>query len=345
MQRVFGKRILLLGLFLALALVAAACGGDDNGDAEGTDQGAQGEELPVIRFSGLSGGTSSLALKVIEENGFDVANGFEGEYSYQEADAANQFFYQGRSEVAFDIDVIGVAIARAQGIDITSIGSVVTNHICLMTTEDSPIESPEELAGMKVGHYGTDSGGTVTLSILMDELYGIDIFKDWEMVESDPNGIIALLNRGNLDATVAFQPNIARENLERGSDCMTPYFTEMWNELYGGHLLISTIAAHDEWIEENPDLAQAVLDAWDEGQAWLSDNPEALTESPYKELTGVEDPEVLERFAGYVNSIPMYLSTWDEDVVAAQEAFIDLAAEQGVLLEENPGGVTTILGE
>lgn len=343
MQRALGKRILLLGLFLALALVAAACGGADDPGAGETDQ--ETEELPLIKFSGLSGGTSSLALKVIEENGFDVENGFRGEYSYQDTDAANQFFYQGRSDVAFDIDVIGVAIARAQGINVTSIGSVVTNHICLMTTKDSPIDSPEDLTGKKVGHYGTDSGGTVTLSILMDELYGIDIFEDWEMVESDPNGIIALLNRGDLDATVAFQPNIARENLEKGSDCMTPYFTEMWNELQGGHLMISTIAAHDDWIEENPDLAEAVLDAWDQGHAWLSENPEALTESPYKELTGVEDPEVLDEFADYVNSIPMYLSTWNEETVAAQEAFIDLAAEQGTLLKENPGGATTILGD
>lgn len=334
---------LLCALSLAFVVGVAGCGDDDDDGGGSAASGGGGAELPLIKFSGLAGGTSSIALKVIEENGFDTKNGFRGEYSYQDTDAANQFFFRRQADVAFDIDVLSVAIARNQDINVTSIGSVVANHICLFATKDSPIKSPDQLAGKKVGQYGTDSGGTVALAILMDQEYGIDIFEDWELIESDPNALLALLNRGDLDASVAFQPNIAREDLARGSRCISPYFTDMWEELEGAPLYISTIAAHDDWIEENPELARNVLAAWQDGHKWLSENPEALTQTPYKELTGVEDPEVLGRFADLVNEIPMYTSSWSAEDVAAQEAFVDLAAKQGALIDKNPGGATTQL--
>jgi NitT/TauT family transport system substrate-binding protein len=341
MRRGTARALLLCGAVLVLCVGATACGGDDEGgEAAG---GGQAAELPLIKFSGLAGGTSSVALKVIEENGFDTKNGFRGEYSYQDPDAANQFFFQRQADVAFDIDVLSVAIARSRGINVTSIGSVVTNHICLFATKDSSYSSAEQLAGKKVGHYGTDSGGTVALAILMDQAHGIDIFEDWELVESDPSALLALLNRGDLDASVAFQPNIALQELQHGSKCISPYFTDMWEELEGAPLYISTIAAHDEWIEGNPELARNVLAAWQEGHQWLSENPDALTRTPYKELTGVDDPAALERFAELVNEIPMYTSSWTAQDIAAQEAFVDLAAEQGTLIEENPGGATTQL--
>lgn len=323
------------GVMMAGILILGACAGDDNS--------ASSDELPVIRISGLSGGPSSIALKALEENGLDEKYGFEGDFTTRDADAANQFFFQGESDVAFDIDPAGVAIARVSGINISGIGSVVNNHICLMVRDDAPFDAPADLAGRKVGHYGTDSGGTVTLAILMQEFHDIDIFSDWQLIESDPNGLVELLHRGDIDAAVVFEPNISKATLDEGSKCLVPYFTDVWSEATGGNLFLSMITAHDDWIEEDPELAQAVTDAWDEGQQWLSENPEALTESPYKELTGIDDPEVLERFSEVVNEIPLFTSSWTEDDLEGIEAFIDLAAAQGTLFDENPGGVTRML--
>lgn len=332
-------RRILTGVLCALPLAVSACGGDD--DAESGEGGSA--PLPVIKIQALASGSSNIALKLIEENGFDTKNGFRGDYKYLSPDAANQYFFQGSSDVAFDIDTVGVAIARNQGIDVTSIGGVVANHLCLATKPDSALKSPEDLAGKKVGHYGIDSGGTVSLSILMEEAYSIDIFNDWELVESDPNGLLALLARGDVDAIVSIEPNISKEKVSGNSTCMTPRFTEMWKETAGGMLYNSTIATHDAWLAENPELAKSVVQAWHEALAWLNEHPETLGESPYKELTGIEDPEALKIYADAIKTIPLFTDSWTADDVAAQEAFVTLAAEQGTLLKKNPGGATTEL--
>jgi NitT/TauT family transport system substrate-binding protein len=329
-----------VAVLCGLITVLAACGGDD----DGPDAAARGsEELPVVKIQAFSGGSSNVALKLIDENGFDTKNGFEGDYHYLDPDAANQFFFQGRSDVAFDIDTVGVAIARNRGIEVTSIGGVVANHLCIATKPDAGFDSPEDLAGKRVGHYGLDSGGTVSLAILMQEGYDIDIMRDWELVESDPNGLLALLHRGDVDAIVSIEPNISKERVTGRSECMTPRFTEMWKEIAGGMLYNSTIAAHNSWLQENPELAKQIVQAWSDALAWLNDNPDALGRAPYDEVTGIEDPEALELYAEAIRTIPLFSDSWTADDIAAQEAFVDLAAEQGTLLEENPGGATTAL--
>lgn len=76
-----------LALLVLLLLVAAACGGTTGegaaevGDDATTTATEDGDgALPVVRLHGLEGGLSSMALKIIEEQGFDEQNGFQGEF-------------------------------------------------------------------------------------------------------------------------------------------------------------------------------------------------------------------------------------------------------------------------
>ncbi|MGH8915904.1 MAG: hypothetical protein ACRDZM_15495, partial [Acidimicrobiia bacterium] len=113
-----------------LAIVVAACGGDTTDTTE-TTEGAPvttaapepgettttageeetttsaAEDLPVVRLSALSGGLTAIAQMAIQENGFDVANGWQGEYFYNDPDASGQFFLQRNSDIAFDFDSLG----------------------------------------------------------------------------------------------------------------------------------------------------------------------------------------------------------------------------------------------
>lgn len=333
----------VLILAVAVAMLAVACGGDDetSSDSDGGDSG----DVPVVRLSALSGGLTGVAQTVIEENGFDEANGFKGEFFYNDPDASGQFFLQKHSDIALDSDPLTVAIARAQGFDVTTFYPVLNNNNCILVRPDSGYTSPEDLIGKKVGHFGADSGTTTSLSVMLQEFYGVDLLEEYNLVESDPATLVEFLDTGEVEAIFDFVPHSSRAMLQTGAECLFgPAFQE-WEANVGGANFLSTMSAYEDYLSENPKTVESVMAAWDDALAWIMENPEALTEEPYASLMGQDDPEVLALIAQQVTEIPLFTNDWSDEAQASAEQFVDLSAEQGILIEENPGGVVTSIDD
>jgi NitT/TauT family transport system substrate-binding protein len=326
-------------LLLAAALFAAACGGDDD-ESEATGDGESGE-LPVVRLSALNAGLTGVALTVIEENGFDEANGFQGEFFYNDPEASGQFFLQKESDIAFDSDPLTIAIARAQDINVTTFYSVLNNNNCILVKSDSGYSSPSDLVGKKVGHFGADSGTTTSLSVMLQEFFGIDLLEEYDLVESDPATLVELLDRGEVEAIFDFVPHSSRAMVQTGAECLFGPAVQEWEEKAGGSNFLSTMSAYEEYLQENADIAESVMAAWDDAKAWIEEDPSRLTEEPYASLMGQDDPEVLELIAQQVTEIPLFTNDWSDEAQTSAEEFVDLSAEQGILIEENPGGVVS----
>jgi NitT/TauT family transport system substrate-binding protein len=324
---------------LAVMLVAAACGGDDD-ESEATGDGDSGE-LPVVRLSALNAGLTGVALTVIEQNGFDQANGFQGEFFYNDPDASGQFFLQKESDIAFDSDPLTIAIARVQGINVTTFYSVLNNNNCILVKSDSGYSSPSDLVGKKVGHFGADSGTTTSLSVMLQEFFGIDLLEEYNLVESDPATLVELLDRGEVEAIFDFVPHSSRAMVQTGAECLFGPAVQEWEENAGGSNFLSTMSAYEEYLQENADIAESVMAAWDDAKAWIEEDPSRLTEEPYASLMGQDDPEVLELIAQQVTEIPLFTNDWSDEAQTSAEEFVDLSAEQGILIEENPGGVVS----
>jgi NitT/TauT family transport system substrate-binding protein len=329
-------------LLLVAVLIAAACGGDDDGQESG--DGGNGE-LPTVRLNALSGGLTAVALVVIEENGFDESNGFQGEFFYNDPDASGQFFLQQEADISFDQDPLNVAIARSQGVEVTTFYPVLNNNNCILVKGDSGYDSPDDLVGKQVGHFGADSGTTTSLSVMLQQIHDIDLLEEYNLVESDPATLVELLDRGEVDAIFDFVPHSSRAMVQTDAECLFGPAVQEWEEERGSANFLSTMAAHDEWLSENADLAESVMAAWDEAIAWIEEDPTRLTENPYAELMAQDDPEVLDLIAQQVTEIPLFTNDWSEDAQAAAEEFVDLSAEQGILIEENPGGVVTTIDD
>jgi NitT/TauT family transport system substrate-binding protein len=322
----------------ALALIATACGGDDdNGGTSGSGE----EEMPTVKLSALSAGLTGVALTVIDEQNFDEANGFQGEFFFNDPDASGQFFLQRKSDIAFDSDPLTVAIARAEGLDVTTFYPVLNNNNCILVRSDSGYTSPEDLIGKKVGHFGADSGTTTSLSVMLQEFYGLDLLQEYDLIESDPATLVELLDKGEVEAIFDFVPHSSRAMVQTDAECLFgPAFQE-WEEQRGGANFLSTISAYEDYLEENPETAEKVIAAWDDALAWINDNPEALQEEPYAGLMGQDDPEVLELISQQAIEFPLWTNDWSDEAQAAAEEFVDLSADQGILIDENPGGVVT----
>ncbi len=343
-----GERRAWLSMMMVVAFLVVACGGDEVTPTTASDDAPTTEaptetttaELPVVRISALSGGLTGVAALIVEENGLDEANGYRGEFFYNDPDASETFFLQGESDVAFDYDAIGAAIARTEGLNVSVFYPILNNNNCILVKEDAPYESPEDLIGLDVGHFGVDSGTTTSFTIVLHTLYGFNLLDDYNLVTTGPPALVELLQDDEVEAIFNFVPHQSRAMIQVGARCM--FGPTAGVELPGGAIShLSEMAASDEWLDANPDLARAVKASWDDAIEWILEDPARITEEPYRTLLGQDDPEVLELIAEQVTAIPLFTNDWSPEVREGVEAWVDLAAEQDVLISENPGGVVS----
>jgi NitT/TauT family transport system substrate-binding protein len=332
-----GKRV--LALMAVVILAATACGEDTAGPEEG-DGG-----LPVVKLHGLEGGLSSMALKIIEAEGFDESNGFQGEFFEVSGDASVQFLLQGNSDVSFDGDPITAALLRSQGEDITTFYPMAVQDVTLMVRGDSPYQSAQDLIGERVGHDGLESGGMTAANIMLSQFEDIQITEDYNLQLVPEPALIRLLDRGELEASFMAQPFILTAMLEFGMRPVWGPGWEEWEQARGGRAWNITVMASEQWIRDNPDLARAVTAAWDDVYNWITEDPERLAEDPFPELIGIEDPEVLDEFVELVRTSEYFTNRWTEEDVEAARAFIEFAAADGTVIQEAPEGSVMSLDE
>jgi ABC-type nitrate/sulfonate/bicarbonate transport system substrate-binding protein len=333
------NRLRFLALLMVLLLGAAACGGDTDGAAE-RDGG-----LPVVKLHGLEGGLSSMALRIIEEQGFDEANGFQGEYFEVSGDASVQFLLQGNSDVSFDGDPVTAALLRAQGNDITTFYPMAVQDVTLMVRGDSPYQSPQDLIGERVGHDGLESGGMTAGNIMLSQFEDIQITEDFNLQLVPEPALIRLLDRGELEASFMAQPFILTAMLEFGMRPLWGPGWEEWEQARGGRAWNITLMASEQWLRDNPDLARGVTSAWDDVYNWITEDPDRLKQDPFPELIGIEDTEVLDEFVELVRTSEYFTNRWTEDDVEAARAFIEFAAADGTVIQEAPEGSVMSLDE
>jgi NitT/TauT family transport system substrate-binding protein len=159
MSRTRGVRA--LAALLALSLLAAACGDDDDGDdvstattAEGTSEGSA-EATPVklqlqwFAQGQFAGYYAALAEGYYEEEGLDVEIVEGGVDIVPQTQLAT-------GAADFAIAWVPKALAsREQGEEITNIGQIFQRSGTLQVSwADAGIDGPEDLAGKKVGNWG-----------------------------------------------------------------------------------------------------------------------------------------------------------------------------------------------
>ena len=297
------KLVNVLALLTALAMVAAACGGDDSGGDAGDSAASETTAAPADDAATET--TAAPADDAPDDGGDDPTDEpaemtsvnlqlqwfaqaqFAGYYA-----AVAQGFYADEGldvtilEGAVDIvpqQVVatggaefGIAwvpkalVSNEEGARLVNVGQVFQRSGTLMVSwADSGIASPEDWEGKIVGNWGFGNEFELTAAI---EQAGVEV---GELVAQNFD-MEALLNR-EIDAAEAMIYNEYAQVLEAvNPDTGELYQPEDLNVIdfndVGTAMLQDSIWATESYVAENPDVVEAFLKASFRGWAFCRDN-------------------------------------------------------------------------
>lgn len=307
---------------------------------------AHAEDLPEVTIQVIAGSVGGVPLMIMDNENLDEKYGFKGNFEYLSSDGALQNFLIGNSDIAMDNDMIGVAIARAEGFDISAFYPVGNLYMGIVVPGDSQAQTPEDLIGKKVGHFGADSGTTTFIRVIVEDMYGFDVLEEYEFSQVGPAALVPMLESGDVEAIFNFE-SYASEAINTTDGRYLLQAHKDYAEFTGGFApWITNMVAHNDWLEENPKLAYAVRDAYDEAIAMLEESEYQIMREDYiAEGLGITSDAVLETLIENGYTTPYFTNDWSPELIGQANDFLTKLAEDGMLIESVPDGVLTTLEE
>ncbi|GAB3842540.1 ABC transporter substrate-binding protein [Nesterenkonia populi] len=319
---------------LTLTAALASCGGD-NGDsnADGGDAGDNGD-LPTVTLDGVLQSPMAVPIMMVAEEGIDEEHGFILEWEEGDPDGGDTRFLRGDYDIYSSDDSVDAALSNLEGHDTVWWYPMMTNYGSIIVSGDSGYEDVEDLIGEGVGHFGDSSGTTLSMALSLDHGYGIDVYEDFNLMESPAATLPELMAQGEFDAMFNFEPHADRAVQETDGDYLFQAAHYWQDEADGWNPSLTGLWSHREWLEENPDLAQSVQDAFAEAMDRIVEADYAqFAESPYTEQINLNDDEEVERLIDYCIDLPCFVNEWDEDSVESELEWLEMFVELDVIPE------------
>jgi ABC-type nitrate/sulfonate/bicarbonate transport system substrate-binding protein len=300
---------LLAALVAVLALVLAGCGGGASG--------AGGEAARKIRVAlDWTPNTNHTGLFVAQQEGYFRAAGLDVEFLPYNNTSPDTLVSSGAAEFGISFQD-SFTFSKAAGADITSVMAVLQHWATQIAVraDRADINSPKDLDGKRYGGFG-GPGEEPKMRAVIKDAGGTGTF------ETLPLGTAAYeaLYAGQVDFT---EPFVAWEGIEaelRGQPLKTFSYTDYGFPDAYNVLLIG----NSPWLQANPDLATAFVQAAQRGYQLAADDPargaellmaaepaaftepELVTRSQdmlsaefLRDESGKVGPQTLEKWSGY----------------------------------------------
>lgn len=326
-----------------LALASTACGG--NGQSEpsdvsttpdiqgGTTQSEAQDESPEARSEpwkvSFGGATlpsmTGLLTEVIASEGLAEQYGIDLNVRKADAGAAEQALVTGQFDVGF-LPLLTMARVQEEGLSLRYLMPLQATHASVIVPADSPAQTLEDLKGETIGNLGPSSGMSTSMEILTTHMEGVTWPADFEPVQGPSAALVAYLQQGETAAIMHFEPFVTRL-IATGDYREVLSQNAAYRDATGSDLILSGIAAKQEWIDEDPERATAVIDMFRAAMQRIQDGGPSLLE-PYSEdlqLSG----DALEK--GYESMAPLYASNPPQAYEDGANSILTSAKELGLI--------------
>lgn len=287
-----------------------------------------------ISLGYVSTGLTGLAVQVMKDLKIPEKYGIEFEYQgFLDPSSMNDAFVLGKFNVNLAAGVNVIALARSKGYNVQYFFPTLVNSVSLIVKKDSPYNSLSDLKGEKVGWYGLPSGGGTAFYVLAKKK-GINLLKDYQLIQSKPPALLPLLEKGDLDAIIIFEPFVSRMLATGNYRVILGPFYQEWEKKTGFKMEMAGFAAKDEWINQNLAVVKKIIKVWKETADYIKKHPKEVLEK-YPDYTNLKTPQEIE--IGVKNIPPIYTDEWGT-LEQSIQLMLDMLVKDSVLITQIPKG-------
>jgi NitT/TauT family transport system substrate-binding protein len=288
---------------------------------------AAGQALQTVNIATSAAGQSGYIAALIENKGLDKKYGIKINNMMMDFTGAANAVKLGRTLASAMQPSTAVNLVKS-GTDIRLIAPQIWSGNSWIVRKDAPYKSFIELKGKKIGNFARVTGAYFFSAVIAKESK-LDIEKDFQNVPAETGALIALLERGEVEAINMFEPHTTRLVMSGKYRVLTDFDTEL-AKIFGSPPLKSTVGMLKETVEKQPGLVKAIRSAYaDAVQMIKQGEDEDFFKSKAKELFNLSKPD--EIVAGIKVNKANFADKWDQGFFQSQNKILQSGISLGLL--------------
>jgi NitT/TauT family transport system substrate-binding protein len=286
-----------------------------------------GQALQTINVATSAAGQSGYIAALIENKGLDAKYGIKINNMMMDFTEAANAVKLGRTTASAMQPSTAVNLVKS-GTDIRLITPQIWSGNSWVVKKDSPYKSFGDLKGKKIGNFARVTGAFFFSAVIAKEKK-LDIEKDFQNIPAETGALIALLERGEVEAINMFEPHTTRLVMSGKYRVLVDFDIEL-EQIFGAPPLKSTVGMLKETVEKQPQLVKALRSAYtDAVQTIKAGQDEDFFKAKAKELFNLSTPE--EVTAGMKQNKANFADKWGDAFFQSQNKILQSGISLGLL--------------
>ena len=286
-----------------------------------------GQAIQPINLATSASGQSGYVAALIENKGFDVKYGIKITNMMMDFTEAANAVKLGRAVASAMQPSTAVNLIKS-GTDIRLVTPQIWSGNSWVVKKESPYKSFADLKGKKIGNFARVTGAYFFSAVIAKE-HKLDLEKDFQSIPAETGALIALLERGDVEAINMFEPHVTRMVMS-GRYRVLVDFDIALEEIFGAPPLKSTVGMLKETVEKQPQLVKALRGAYaDAVQMIKKGQDEDFFKSKAKEFFNLSTPE--EVAAGIKVNKDNFADKWGDSFFQSQNKILQSGIGLGLL--------------
>lgn len=292
-----------------------------------TTEAPAGQAIQPINIATSASGQSGYVAALIENKGLDVKYGIKITNMMMDFTEAANAVKLGRAVASAMQPSTAVNLIKS-GTDIRLITPQIWSGNSWVVKKDSPYKSFADLKGKKIGNFARVTGAFFFAAVIAKE-HKLDLEKDFQNIPAETGALIALLERGDVEAINMFEPHVTRMVMS-GRYRVLVDFDIALEEIFGAPPLKSTVGMLKETVEKQPQLVKALRGAYiDAVQMIKKGQDDEFFKSKAKEFFNLSSPE--EVSAGMRVNKENFADKWGDGFFQSQNKILQSGIGLGLL--------------
>ena len=270
----------------------------------------QAQSLQTVNIATAAAGQSGYIAALIDAKGIAAKHGLKINNLMMDFTEAANALKLGRAIASAMQPSTAVNLLKS-GTDIRLIAPQIWSGNSWLVKKDSPYKSLADLKGKKIGNFARVTGAYFFSAVIAKEKK-LDIEKDFQSIPAETGALIALLERGEVEAINMFEPHTTRLVLSDKYRVLLDFDVEL-EKLFGAPPLKSSVGMLRETVEKQPALVKAIRAAYVEAVKMIKAGQDKdFFEAKAKEFFNLSTPEQVA--AGMKQNRQNFADLWGESL-------------------------------